>query len=628
MMRAQKQATFRRIEELGFVVPTRTFFQNEERRYTNIFSDDPYYSSRLAAPRELLQNSSDAGTDRLDVVTVNLMDDHSLVTLGLQLESLMLFVCVSDSGRWCGVDEEVTYAKCLKYFLSMNGSSKDQAASAARARQDGGFGVGRLVILFCAPFWAFTARHLLVIGHFNHFRVLCRRCFGSVSSAECQACGLRERATPTGTTFLVHYKHFYGPSYLDTYAHLLLFGYYKFCQVKFPVRINQVPVVPFPKGHTIHRGQLFVVSSIDFGIHETEVLTYYGCTYTKRFKSGLYLVRTAKGIPMFTKIIHSRETEANMFFVDLHESVTFNDFDQSRQALQNAVGAEFSAYMAERSNVSGSRDIDHDFEQHVSGVDPLLESVQAAASARTVKSRRLAVAAAPAASGVVEAAKPRHLPQIQPDPDQVADLQDLWPGFLNCIMKFTGGSTVEGVPAVWRPGQSWQQIYLLILWTETLNLIVPSHLVDQFHVGLLFSTDAEAMMQRRKDHTCVFYLDPIHLQTEVMDLEDSKTEDADEKLRRTFDVSRRENLVAAVISNATHEVTHLAHHGHNAAFASAMNTVFTQTLKNRVFDQLVQRDDIFRRAAKRLFVAKSPQQLQAAAERKKRKASAVTEDEA
>jgi len=531
-----------------------------------------------------------------------------------------LFVCVSDSGWWCGADEELTYAKCLKYFLSMNGSSKDQVSSASGVRQDGGFGVGRLVILFCAPFWAFTTRHLLVLGHFNQFRVLCRRCFAAVAGTACSACGLRERGTPAGTTFLVHYKHFRSSVDLYLYERLLTFGYYKFCQVKFPIQINHVPVVPFPKKHTIHRGRLFVVSSLDFGEHETDVLAYYGCLYLHKFDAGLYLVRTAKGVPMFTKIIHSAETEANMFVVDLHESVTFNDFDQSRQSLQNDVGTEFSAFIAERSNAQGSCDIDHDFEQHVSGVDPLLVSVQAASLARRVQSRRASVGV------VTEQAKQRRLPHVQPNPRQVADVQDIWPGFLNCIMKFTGGCKFEDVPIVWRPGQSWEQIYLLILWTETLNLVVPSHLVDQFHVGLMFSTDTEALLQRRQDNIYVFYLDPIHLQTAVMDLEASTVDDPDEKLRQTFDVRRRDHLVAAVISNATHEVTHLTHHGHNASFATAMNTVFSQTLKNRVFDQIVQQDEVFRLAAKRLFVNKSRQRLQAEEEHRKRKVSAVTAD--
>lgn len=616
------------LASLGFVMPTRTFFENEERRYTNIFSMNTLHSSRLAAPRELLQNSSDAFTDRFAVDTFH-WDMATAPTYDINIERIkqycqelecrLLFVRVADTGRWCDPSVEDTYTKCLKYFLSMNGSSKDVVAAAAASsststvrRQDGGFGVGRLVILFCAPFWCFTARHLLVVGHFNQFRILCRRCWSALSGAQCETCHLREKATPFGTTFLVHYKHFQAPADLEAYERLLNFGYYRFCRVTFPLAVNQKAVVPYASGVTIHRGTLFVVSKIELGEDRTQVIQFYGYPHSNEFNCGLYLVRTANGVPMFTRIIFSDETEPGMFFVDLHASVTFQDFDQSRQTLQNEVGREFSSFIAQRSNTQSSRDIDHDFERYVSGVEPLLVAVQAALDARPAKARRKTEADASD-----ERKGPAPVDQLPPFPADTTSV--VWPGFLRHILKFTGGRTLDNVQRTWLPGQSWEQIYLLLLWTEVLNLVVDSSFVNDFNVGFLFAVDAEAMMAWHNG-SLRFYLGPEPLQTEVVACDDTVPLNAEEKLRRTFDAAHRDRLVAAVISNAIHEVTHINQKNHNAEFATALNAQFTTTLAGRVLEQVLQKDHTLRQVSKRLFVARSSQQRQEAQALHKRKA--------
>jgi hypothetical protein len=95
----------------------------------------------------------------------------------------------------------------------MNGSSKDQAGQAGQT--DGGFGVGRFVILFCAPLWCMTARHLLVLGHYNCFKVMCRRCWEPLAGAQCASCHLHEKDVPQGTTVYSNYQNLTDKVHVD-----------------------------------------------------------------------------------------------------------------------------------------------------------------------------------------------------------------------------------------------------------------------------------------------------------------------------------------------------------------------------------------------------------------------------
>jgi hypothetical protein len=55
---------------MGLILPTSAFFKKEETRYLHIFAHT-FYAHRLAAVREVLQNSSDAGTTELRVSAEN-----------------------------------------------------------------------------------------------------------------------------------------------------------------------------------------------------------------------------------------------------------------------------------------------------------------------------------------------------------------------------------------------------------------------------------------------------------------------------------------------------------------------------------------------------------------------------
>lgn len=56
--------------QMGLILPTSAFFAKEETRYTNIFAHT-YSAQKLAAIREVLQNSSDAGTSELRLSAEN-----------------------------------------------------------------------------------------------------------------------------------------------------------------------------------------------------------------------------------------------------------------------------------------------------------------------------------------------------------------------------------------------------------------------------------------------------------------------------------------------------------------------------------------------------------------------------
>lgn len=608
----QKREMRQQMQECGLVLPTRTFFENEERRYTNIFTYRTQYSCQLASPRELLQNSADAGTQRFDVDTISLTADEQHCA---ELECRFHFVRTADTGRWChSLAEEArgTYAKCLEYFLSINGSSKHSGRPGEPSASDGGFGVGRLVILFCAPLWLFTARHLLVVGHFNQFRILCRSCLTRIAGPQCAQCGLREHATPLGTVFMVHYKMFHTAADLTAYARLLRYGYYSFSGVSFPIRLNQTLVASFSSAGVIHRGRLFQVCKIEFGDALRDVTEFYGSVCDPlRFTYGMYMVRTAQGVPMFTKIIYSDQTEVGMFYVDLDASVSFRDFDQSRQSLQNDVGHEFDMFIAMRSHSCTSRNLDQDVDQYVSGLEPWLECVKPATSARCRRPRR-GSRKSPDDNAPV--------PRVRPPPPP-----PVWEGFVRHTLKFTCGRAVHNVPLVWLPGHSWQQIYLLMLWAEVLNRVVPPRLVHQFRIGLMFSERTEAMLETVPGDTCVFYLDPEQLQSSILRCAKVQAMHTEEKLSFVFDEKHRQLLVAAVISDAVHEVTHLEHAEHNEQFASAMNVHFTKVLAQRLMEQMLRLDPELRTVSKHLFVARAPV-LAAAAATRKRKSDWCVED--
>jgi len=263
---AHCKSTVLELGRLGFVAPSATFFQRELSRYVNILrhASCPY----LVSAREVIQNSSDAGTTSLDIDTINLRDEYAEHASLVELKASPTFVTFADNGRWCAADKYDTYSKCIEFFLRMNGSSKDGVNG------DGGFGVGRFVIIFCAPLWFFTARHFLVVGHFNVFLVLCRKCFEPVKGNDCSFCGLHERDTPPGTKFAVNYADLL----VNDYFTVLELDYLRYCNLSYPIYLQGCRIKKPEISKVIHQGPWFTVS-------KTKVTDI----------ESVYIIRTASG---------------------------------------------------------------------------------------------------------------------------------------------------------------------------------------------------------------------------------------------------------------------------------------------------------------------------------------------
>lgn len=582
---SQRDETLASLRSLGYVVPTRTFFEGEERRYSSIFSF--FDCGRFAAHRELLQNSSDAKTTIYSLTTVDLTS--KVIPETTELEATNRFIMVQDSGEWCPREERGTYEKCFKYFLTMNGSSKNNASkdntSKSGLKADGGFGVGRLVILFCAPLWMFTARHMLVIGHFNSFKILCRRCFQTLNG-QCSHCNLDELETPLGTTFLINYAHFKSERDVDSYCSNFTNGYYRFCGTSFSIQLNGVPVDRVEKGATIYRGQKFTVSRVVFPDNKClrEVASLYGSIDSEDqgvIDSGVYMIRTALGIFMFTRTIHSEEAEKGIFFVDLDASITFKDFDQSRQTLLNDMGNELSDFLAKRSTSHTSHNIDMDHQLHIEGHSPF--------SGDDVKSME-----------VVQAACERpELSQKRRAPVQ---------GLVQSVYQFRDGKTEADIKPLWQPGKSWEQCYVLMLWAEIINLLLPSidaqRFVSNFKVGFCFSSSTEALMERKSDSTVTFFINPELLVERV-------GKDSEEA---AFKRENREALVAFLLSDAIHEVTHLKVVEHCSMFASVMTDLTYSALTTRVREKVLDSSTQIRHAAQRIFIDETNRKYEEATE--------------
>ena len=325
MLEEHKVHTSEQLVSLGFVMPTAEFFKRDEYRYFGILphSANP---SRLAAVRELLQNCSDASTEEfcLDLFILDLP-----LNMIEPLNASNIFLHARDTGLWCPPGVFETFAKCSKFFLCMNGSSKDQPGC------DGGFGVGRMVILFGAPLWLLAVRHMLVIGHYNSFKIVCRKCFRSLAGDKCAACGLHESEVSKGTSFLISYESFKSPSKLQRDAQSLFAEYYLksineeyflFCKMKFPIKCGKDVTEPLKISKKIYQGEWFSVSKLEVNDATTAV----------------YVVRTASGVVMFSRMLHSPGTEKGMFAVDLLPRVNYRHFDQARQTLLDDPGVEVS----------------------------------------------------------------------------------------------------------------------------------------------------------------------------------------------------------------------------------------------------------------------------------------------
>jgi hypothetical protein len=163
----------------------------------------------------------------------------------------------------------------LNAQASLN-ASKDMRAPSSGSISDGGFGVGRFVILFCAPLWLFTTRHLLVLGHYNIYKIICRRCFAPVfQGSGCTTCGLLEADTPVGTTFLVNYHHLN----LDHFFDQLAIDYLRYTDVDFPIHVKHKELQPLQTYKMIEKNEWFTVNKSQ-----------------GQASTALYFIRTASGM--------------------------------------------------------------------------------------------------------------------------------------------------------------------------------------------------------------------------------------------------------------------------------------------------------------------------------------------
>ena len=436
-----------KLRQMGAVVPGNDFWRSEFHRYTGTWP----HSSIVAPLREIIQNSSDAGTSFLKISMTTVVTPASTPILGKQPSAL--FVSFVDDGKWCNPSVFDTYRNCCDYFLYMNGSSKRSVNG-----QDGGFGIGRFIILFVSSLWFFTVRHMLVVGHHGTYKILCRACLKPLHGPECLECCLHERNTPFGTTLFIHYPgtndRFYRETAID---HFLTW-----CNTSFPILFNgSVSSMPIEKT-IFQQGDLTV-----FKLEDNLVA-----------RRGTYIVRTHSGIPMFQKVIHNNNSESGFFIVELSPQVKYSDFNQSRSALCGDLATQFSAFMESRQGVTCSHDIKAELIIDLLGKSPL------------------AILDIPILEEI-----------IHTNPTVAS-------GSLECFYYFRNGANMDNIDIKWRPQNSRIQVFLLLAWTETLYRVLKSQREhNHFSVGFVF--DVFTMAMKRGD---CYYINPVELEVSVCDI--------------------------------------------------------------------------------------------------------------
>lgn len=494
-------STMAALRQMGAVIPGNVFWEREDQRYLDIF---PQHSTLLAPIREMLQNSSDAKTTEL---VINCHDIQG-----------RRFVSFADTGRWCPAEEERTYEVCAEFFLFMNGSAKPGSD------QDGGFGVGRFIILFSAPLWFFTTRHLLVMGEYGTFQVCCRRCFATVTGPSCHACHLRESETPPGTVFYVAYKAIQSmqPS---RYFHLLVDHFLQYAQVPFPITVGGKPVALAESQKVIHQNRWFTV-------HALKEPSW--CSH--------YIVRTASGVPMYSHALFG--SERGHFVIDLVPEVNYRHFDQNRRALISEPGTELSLFFESRQGVvSASADLRQDVLHHVKGFDVVRFCAE---------KHHIAVEASEAErktdSGVVIfGGSGSTLAAVKSDDKH---------GAVECRYLFRNGRLWETLPTRWLPDATTDvHLQLMLMWVHCLQLVIGG---EPFEIGFVFDADCQAM----KKGTC-YYINPELAVTNAGEVLTGQ------KLPM--------RMVMYLWSLAVHEASHRQSARHDESFASAMTTAMFES---------------------------------------------------
>jgi hypothetical protein len=563
MITTHRQKTSQQLEQLGFLIPSATFFQRELMRYVSILKHS--HSQYLVSAREVVQNSSDAGTNVLYIDGLDLTSGHSNCNMLKDLQAFPRFVRFSDAGRWCPEGSFDTYDKCVKYFLRMNGSSKDGVLG------DGGFGVGRFVIIFCAPLWFFTTRHLLVMGHFNMFLVVCRRCFIEIRGAECQTCGLHERDTLPGTTFAVNYGDLHIPDYFET----LNLDYLQFCKSAFPIFLNQKPIQLAKTVKTIFQGEWFTV-------HKTDVKEEY---------CAVYIIRTSTGIPMFSRQLHNKNSEKGYFLVDLVASVNYTNFDQARQSLVNGPGIALEEFFSKQDGIWATHDLKQEHKEKIQGTSmyqrlypPAATSSSSSSSSRanSPPPRERDDYTSPTSPSYCPCCVERHCVCGEVPEEKLKQHE----GPVQCLYYFRNGKTMENIDEMWKPGKSLEQVYMLLAWTAALREVLTSHPdcpieANDFQVGFVFDKSTTAMVQNKN-----FYINPELLFTKLGHLKKSN----------------RHKFIAYVIARALHEVSHLQCSGHDTAYASELTENISDFLAQELTKPHILKMDIrIRKISRQIF---------------------------
>ena len=482
-------------------------------RYKQVFEHTSY--PHLVVAREVLQNSVDAGATDFNVTS----RDFPTVVLPPSLRAQPFFVLWQDNGLWSTGDKQgrsssssssSTYDRCVNYFLCMNGSTKPQHSEA----QTGGFGVGRFVILFNAPLWVMTTRHMLIVGHYHYYQILCRSCQAPLAGDMCSHCRLAETDTPRGTSMLVNYSWTTSSDALGTYLTNMRQAYFRYCNPKITLRMHGQSMSHIPNRKLVAR-------------HARHKLKAY---HIGASSSAYHLVRTANGILMYSHMA-ADSSVSGVYVVELPSSVTYMDFDQARQTLHGKVGTQVTQFLTRLQDNLNHHDVEAIHEQHFPGFMQVTQ-------------------------------------QFTPLRKVLADVQPVTTVTANCL--YHNGYTADTVPDIWNLSDpTYEATFVLVAWAYTLGEVVrrlqltSEHGVQPWSIGYIFDDGVRATL---KDRT--FYINPMEL-TRTLDIK-FLAAGTPRKLRKP--------LWGWLIACALHEVSHLRSKLHDVKFAAFVTHITASTL--------------------------------------------------
>jgi hypothetical protein len=523
--KGHKTEVLEQIASMGIVVSTEKFFANEsEHRYTNVWSHKNS-GSRLACAREALQNSVDAGADNFTVQAIQIQSDE-FGDVSDSLGATPFFVRWQDNGSW-GDGTKSTYEMCSKYFLKMDGSSKGEKGS---KKTDGGFGVGRFVILFCAPLWMMTCANILVVGTYNCYRILCRKCFNPVKGSSCGICAHKEddyELSQRGTDIVVNYKFLTSADETSKFVDAAA-GFYRFTRES-TIKISYKRLSDDDFLSVAHHYEGICVED-KYKTFKVYNIPRNNMDKYKGFQ--VFVIRTSSGLPMFSKYFYNCDPnlkDGEFYFVELDESITFDCFDQARQSLTGEVGSNLVECMSEiRSAVSLHDKAQENRYTVSSDTCPLkyiglqLEDSDSSGS----------------------------------DPILMSEsVKTVVPGNFSCSYYFRDGKTMDTIGDLYKPSTMSKEVtHIALAWTFFVHRARALNGVNTpFGVGFVFSATTLAMYSNN-----IFYINPENLLEEVGD--------------------DPENFIGGLLARAIHEVCHMYVSNHDGDFASLQTELTTKML--------------------------------------------------